>query len=194
MAAYGNGDMCTWARSIGTATGRCALGTSGSRNQEPARDEQQWHGDKHDRSGSLGWRNFTSNNQAFQPRRFTSYERDGNGGDEAMMRRYAGKWQRFVQPDPYDGSYNLANPQSFNRNTYVQNDPVNFVDPTGLTEEEWQKFNCSTRRDLEPGCSITHLVGKDHVMGARRVQEIQLVVREEEVAGGKPRSLIRVQL
>ncbi len=92
-----------------------------------------------------------SNNQAFQPRRFTSYERDSNGGDEAMMRRYAGKWQRFVQPDPYDGSYNLANPQSFNRNTYVQNDPVNFVDPTGLTEEEWQKVNCSTRGDFGTG-------------------------------------------
>jgi RHS repeat-associated protein len=73
-----------------------------------------------------------SSNQAFQPHRYTSYERDGNGGDEAMMRRYTGKWHRFVQPDPYDGSYDLTNPQSFNRYAYVQNDPVNFVDPLGL--------------------------------------------------------------
>jgi YD repeat-containing protein len=45
----------------------------------------------------------TSSNQAFQPHRFTTYERDGNGGDEAMMRRFAGNWMRFSQPDPYDG-------------------------------------------------------------------------------------------
>jgi len=50
-----------------------------------------------------------STNQAFQPHRFTSYERDGNGGDEAMIRRYTGKWHRFYQPDPYDGSYDLTN-------------------------------------------------------------------------------------
>ncbi|HKG48371.1 MAG TPA: S8 family serine peptidase [Pyrinomonadaceae bacterium] len=76
-----------------------------------------------------------SSNQAFQPHRYTTYGRDANGGDEAMMRRYAGKWHRFVQPDPYDGSYDLTNPQSFNRYAYVQNDPVNFVDPLGLDPE-----------------------------------------------------------
>ncbi len=74
----------------------------------------------------------SSSNQAFQPHRFTTYERDGNSGDEAMMRRYTGKWHRFDQPDPYDGSYDLTDPQSFNRYAYVQNDPVNFVDPSGL--------------------------------------------------------------
>jgi len=74
----------------------------------------------------------SSSNQAFQPHRFTTYERDDNDGDEAMMRRYTGKWHRFVQPDPYNGSYDFSNPQSFNRYAYVQNDPVNFIDPSGL--------------------------------------------------------------
>jgi RHS repeat-associated protein len=73
-----------------------------------------------------------SSNAAFQPRKFTSYERDGNGSDEAMFRRYNRWHSRFDQPDPYDGSYSLADPQSFNRYAYVQNDPVNFVDPSGL--------------------------------------------------------------
>ncbi|HKO42931.1 MAG TPA: RHS repeat-associated core domain-containing protein [Pyrinomonadaceae bacterium] len=73
-----------------------------------------------------------SSNQAFQPHRFTTYERDANGGDEAMHRRYQVNWSRFAQPDPYDGSYSLTDPQSFNRYAYVQNDPVNFVDPSGL--------------------------------------------------------------
>jgi RHS repeat-associated protein len=73
-----------------------------------------------------------SNNDAFQPRKFTTYERDGNASDEAMHRRYNRWWSRFDQPDPYDGSYNLGDPQSFNRYAYVNNDPVNVVDPTGL--------------------------------------------------------------
>ncbi|HEY2976316.1 MAG TPA: RHS repeat-associated core domain-containing protein, partial [Pyrinomonadaceae bacterium] len=73
-----------------------------------------------------------SSNGAFQPKKFTSYERDANGTDEAMFRRY-NRWQsRFDQPDPYDGSYDLGDPQSFNRYAYVQGDPVNFVDPSGL--------------------------------------------------------------
>jgi len=73
-----------------------------------------------------------SNNGAFQPRKFTSYTRDNNGSDEAMFRR-SNRWHsRFDQPDPYDGSYSLADPQSFNRYAYVGNDPVNLVDPSGL--------------------------------------------------------------
>lgn len=73
-----------------------------------------------------------NSNEAFQPRRFTSYTRDINLSDDAMHRRY-NRWHgRFDQPDPYDGSYDLTDPQSFNRYSYAQNDPVNFVDPSGL--------------------------------------------------------------
>ena len=53
-----------------------------------------------------------------------------------MHRRYNRWWGRFDQPDPYDGSYDLADPQSFNRYGYVSNDPVNFTDPTGLDGHE----------------------------------------------------------
>ena len=77
-----------------------------------------------------------SSNEAFQPRKFTTYERDSIGSDEAMHRRYNRWWARFEQPDPYSGSYNLGDPQSFNRYSYVQNDPVNFVDPTGLDPQD----------------------------------------------------------
>jgi RHS repeat-associated protein len=75
-----------------------------------------------------------SANSAFQPQRFTSYVRDVDGGDDAMHRRYGHYYARFSQPDPYDGSYSLTDPQSFNRYSYVQNDPVNFVDPLGLED------------------------------------------------------------
>lgn len=73
-----------------------------------------------------------SSNDAFQPHKFNTYERDANASDEAMFRRYNYYWTSFHQPDPYDGSYQLTNPQSFNRYAFVQDDPVNFVDPMGL--------------------------------------------------------------
>jgi hypothetical protein len=50
-----------------------------------------------------------------QPHRYTTYERDGSGSDDAMARRYNRWWSRFDQPDLYNGSYDLTNPQSFNR-------------------------------------------------------------------------------
>jgi RHS repeat-associated protein len=73
-----------------------------------------------------------SSNDAFQPKKFSSYIRDSIASDDAMHRRYNRWWGRFEQADPYDGSYALSNPQSFNRYSYTQNDPVNFVDPSGL--------------------------------------------------------------
>jgi hypothetical protein len=41
--------------------------------------------------------------------------------DEASQRRYNGRRPRFDQPDPYEGSYDLSDPQSFNR--YCIGDP-----------------------------------------------------------------------
>jgi hypothetical protein len=55
-----------------------------------------------------------SNNAAFQPKKFTSYERDGNGSDEAMFRRYNRWHSRFDQPDPYEGGYSPLLPTCCN--------------------------------------------------------------------------------
>jgi RHS repeat-associated protein len=60
-------------------------------------------------------------------------ERDeASGLDHTWFRKNENKAGRWTSPDPYNGSININNPQSFNRYSYVENDPVNFIDPSGL--------------------------------------------------------------
>ncbi len=113
------------------------------------------------------------NSQA-QPHRYTSYERDGNQSDEAAQRRY-NRWHlRFDQPDPYEGSYDLTDPQSFNRYSYTRNDPTNLIDPSGATyqfpsaEFGWENFVDGfwgypdpSRRHIHFGDDIYDKLGKD---------------------------------
>jgi RHS repeat-associated protein len=68
---------------------------------------------------------------------FATYQRDvGYGGtlDYALNRYYAAQWGRFTTPDPYQASAQLANPQSWNRYSYVENDPITYYDPLGLDQ------------------------------------------------------------
>jgi RHS repeat-associated protein len=55
---------------------------------------------------------------------------DASGLDHTWWRKYESTSGRWTSPDPLSGR--LTDPQSFNRYTYTQNDPVNFVDPSGL--------------------------------------------------------------
>lgn len=81
-------------------------------------------------------------NSWMQPHKYTTYERDSNQSDDAMYRRYNRWWSRFDQPDSSGESYNLSAPQSLNRYAYTQNDPVNFVDPSGLLLAETGGMTC----------------------------------------------------
>lgn len=65
---------------------------------------------------------------------FTSYERSQTTGlDYAMNRTYDSGQGRFTQVDPIGmAASNLGSPQSLNMYNYVENDPVNLVDPSGL--------------------------------------------------------------
>ena len=66
-------------------------------------------------------------------RKYGLTERDGTTGlDHTWWRKYDSVSGRWTSPDPYRGSMAVGNPQSFNHYSYVQNDPVNFVDPDGL--------------------------------------------------------------
>ena len=59
-------------------------------------------------------------------------EKDSSGQNHTWFRKQENKAGRWTSPDPYKGSMSLGNPQSFNRYSYVENDAVNFVDPSGL--------------------------------------------------------------
>ena len=41
-----------------------------------------------------------------------------------------------MAPDPYDGSYDIGNPQSLNRYVYAMNSPLSYLDPSGLYTDE----------------------------------------------------------
>jgi RHS repeat-associated protein len=66
---------------------------------------------------------------------FTSYDRSTvTGLDYAQSRYYDSDLGRFTQVDPLGmGAANQGNRQSLNMYAYVQNDPVNSIDPTGTT-------------------------------------------------------------
>ncbi len=68
------------------------------------------------------------------------------GMDHAVNRFYQNG--RFLTPDPYTASGGAAVPQSFNRYGYVENDPVNSTDPTGLLKE-----NCGSSWATDPSLS-----------------------------------------
>jgi RHS repeat-associated protein len=67
--------------------------------------------------------------------RYGLTERDGTTGlDHTLWRKYENLGGRWTSPDPMRG--NIDAPQSFNSYSYAANDPVSFVDPTGLDPQD----------------------------------------------------------
>jgi RHS repeat-associated protein len=69
--------------------------------------------------------------------KFTSYERSASTGlDYAQNRSYSSGQGRFTSVDPIGiASSSAGTPQSLNLYAYVENNPIDFVDPSGLNEE-----------------------------------------------------------
>ena len=75
---------------------------------------------------------------------FTGQARDESGLDYFGARYLAAVQGRFTSPDPLLASGRPGDPQSWNRYTYVRNNPLALVDPTGL---DWV---ASTQHANEP--------------------------------------------
>lgn len=66
--------------------------------------------------------------------KFTGYERDSESSlDFAQARMHNYNHGRFTSPDPLMSSAKVKNPQTFNRYSYVLNNPINLIDPLGLS-------------------------------------------------------------
>ena len=73
--------------------------------------------------------------------KFALTQRDDTLGlDHTLWRKYDAFSGRWTSPDPFRGSMAVANPQSFNRYAYVENDPVNLIDPEGLFCVSWVTY------------------------------------------------------
>lgn len=82
--------------------------------------------------------------------KYAAMETDpATGMSHTLWRKYDSTSGRWTAPDPYAGSMTLAEPQSFNRYTYVNNDPVNKVDPLGLALSDIGVYQ--TTNPLLPG-------------------------------------------
>jgi len=55
-----------------------------------------------------------------------------SGTSHAQFRQYSSMQGRWMSPDPYQGSYDLSDPQSMNRYAYVGNSPSSYNDHFGL--------------------------------------------------------------
>lgn len=67
--------------------------------------------------------------------KFTGYERDSESDlDYASARHFSSTIGRFMSPDLLSGS--PGNPQSWNRYSYVYNNPLNATDPSGMCSQE----------------------------------------------------------
>jgi RHS repeat-associated protein len=65
--------------------------------------------------------------------KFGTYTRElGSGLDYANQRYYASVFGRFNSPDPSNANVEYPNPLSLNLYSYVNGDPANMNDPTGL--------------------------------------------------------------
>jgi RHS repeat-associated protein len=83
-------------------------------------------------------------------KKFTGYERDNETElDYAQARMYANKLGRFTTTDPlYVEFGRLRYPQAWNLFAYSRNNPLKFVDPSGLDV----KVNCKTTKEKTQAC------------------------------------------
>jgi RHS repeat-associated protein len=83
---------------------------------------------------SLPWGDgYSASGSDLDPYHFAQLDQDSESGTQhAQFRQDSSTQGRWMSPDPYDGSYRMGNPQSFNRYGYVMNNPLSMTDPLGL--------------------------------------------------------------
>ena len=82
-------------------------------------------------------------NPAADSEKFATYTRDGvTGLDYADQRWHSPGVGRFLTADPYQASGGPGEPGSWNRYGYVQGDPANYLDRSGLMAQQPEGWSC----------------------------------------------------
>jgi RHS repeat-associated protein len=93
-----------------------------------------------DRLGSVGkyypyGEDKSSSNPTGDTWKFATYWRDSYSGlDYADQRNYNNSLGRFMTPDPYRAAGVADDPQSWNKYSYTEGDPINYADALGLSK------------------------------------------------------------
>ena len=128
------------------------------------------------RSSGNGWSSSTSPRQ-----KFTGYDRDTESNlDFAEARYMDSSLGRFTNPDPLMASAERRKPQTFNRYTYVNNNPLRLVDPSGMDDCDPTKKKCQAEQGPN-GSPVTLAplgTGPLAVLGSVTVEAIETVGQE----------------
>lgn len=125
---------CKWLVLDHLGSTRAVIGKSGSLADTKRRDfmpyGEELQAGQYFRTIAKGYEGAVPSN----PReKFATYERDDETGlDFAQARYYSSIQGRFTSVDPLLASGSVGNPKTWNRFTYVLNNPMKLIDPTGL--------------------------------------------------------------
>jgi RHS repeat-associated protein len=110
--------------------------------------------------------------------KFASYERDDETGlDFAQARYYDSELGRFITPDPLLSSGHTSSPQSWNRYSYVMNQPLNRVDPSGLYVWSEELGGGATDDQLRANqCAAKECTADEKKAGKRSEQEVTRII------------------
>jgi len=115
-------------------------------------------------------------------KKFTGYERDSETGlDFAQGRYYNPSGGRFTSPDPLLSSSRPSDPQSWNKYSYVRNNPLNRVDPSGLWD--WGPSLGGPASDAElrkNACAKAVCTEGERKAGKRSQSEINQIIGQRE--------------
>jgi RHS repeat-associated protein len=112
--------------------------------------------------------------------KFTSKERDNEAGLDYFLSRYYSSTQgRFISIDPLGASAIVSDPQSFNRYTYVLNNPLKYIDPDGLdAKNPWADLTDKERELL--AAKLTTVTGKDQMAAAQKAFNEKVTVLNKD--------------
>ncbi len=97
--------------------------------------------------------------------KFTGKERDAESGLDNFGARYdSSSMGRFMTPDPLGGE--KIDPQTLNKYSYVRNNPINLIDPTGL-------YTCKDQADCKSKQDIAFEKARQHDLQSKNADVVR---------------------